>query len=331
MIAAVAPGCGLGCSRSTLPASLSDAEYWRLSTELSEPPGEFTHSDNLVSNEIYYVHTIRRLRARGGVYIGVGPEQNFSYIARLEPDMAFIVDIRRENRNLHFMYKALFELSSDRADFVSRLFSRARPPGLSAATSVADLFEAYATVHGEPRLYENTLAMIRERLTSVRRFALTEQDLEWIAEVLHAFYSDGPEIHYGRRLSRDAARPSYRALMTATDTSGVPRSYLASEDAFSFVKSLHARNAVVPVVGDFAGPQAIRGIGEYVRQHKAVVDAFYGSNVEVYLNRQRAATFCANLATLPYASGTPFIDNKGMQLLSAKLRSCPGAGVQPGR
>jgi hypothetical protein len=329
MVAAVAPGCGLGFSRSTIPATLSDAEFWRLSTALSEPPGEFTHSDNLVSNEIYYVHTIRRLRARGGVYIGVGPEQNFSYIARLEPDMAFIVDIRRENRNLHFMYKALFELSSNRADFVSRLFSRGRPPGLSAATSVADLFEAYATVRGEQRLYEHTLAMIRERLTSVRRFALTEQDLEWIAEALHAFYSDGPAIHYGRTLSGDAARPSYRALMTGSDTSGVPRSYLATEDAFSLVKSLHARNAIVPVVGDFAGPHALRSVGDYARQHKAVVGAFYASNVEVYLNRQKAATFCGNLASLPYASGTPFIDNKAMQPLSAKLRSCSRL-VDPG-
>ena len=69
-------------------------------------------------------------RPSGGVYIGVGPEQNFSYIARLRPAMAFIIDIRRENLNLHLFYKALFEVSSDRADFVSRLFSRPRPTGI---------------------------------------------------------------------------------------------------------------------------------------------------------------------------------------------------------
>ena len=102
----VAVACGAG-SRSA-PAQLSDEEFWNLSTRLSEPPGAFRHSENLVSNEELFPHTIRLLRARGGVYIGVGPEQNFSYIARIRPSMAFIIDIRQENRNLHLLYKALF-------------------------------------------------------------------------------------------------------------------------------------------------------------------------------------------------------------------------------
>ena len=66
------------------------------------------------------------------VYLGVGPEQNFTYIAALKPAMVFIVDVRRGNLQLHLMYKALFELSADRADFVARLFSKERPAGLTA-------------------------------------------------------------------------------------------------------------------------------------------------------------------------------------------------------
>src|SRR5687768_15316784 len=174
------PGCGSVFRRSTLPANLTDQEFWRLSTELSEPPGAFTHSDNLVSNETYFVHTIRRLRQRGGVYIGVGPEQNFSYIARLRPAMAFIVDIRRENRDLHLMYKALFELSADRAEFLARLFSRPRPPGLGPATPVTDLFAAYSNVRGDVRVYEQNVRSIREQLVDRHKFALSAHDLEWI-------------------------------------------------------------------------------------------------------------------------------------------------------
>jgi hypothetical protein len=229
------------------------------------------------------------------------------------------------------MYKALFEVSADRAEFVSRLFSRARPHGLSSGTSVAELFDAYARVPASSQMYEDTVARIRERLSQSRGFALTAQDFDWIAQALRAFYSDGLEIRYGRTEPLDAIRPSYRVLMTATDTGGIARSYLASEDAFAFVKDLHSRNAIVPVVGDFSGAHALRGIGDYVRQHHDVVEAFYGSNVEVYLNRQRAAAFCANLAALPYTSRTPFIDNKGMQLLSVKLRSCLRPRSQPGR
>jgi hypothetical protein len=307
--------------RSTVP-SLSDEEFWRLGTDLSEPPGAFTHSDNLVSNEPLFVHTIRRLRPRGGFYIGVGPEQNFSYVARLRPELAFIIDIRRENLNLHLLYKALFEASADRAEFVSRLFSRERPAGLGPTTSVQDLFAAYAMVRPSATLYEQNLRQIRERLADAHRFPLTEDDAASIERALHAFYSDGPDIHYGRSLPPDAAGPSYRALMTATDIGGESRSYLATEEGFAFVKDLQARNAIVPVVGDFAGPRAIRRTGDYIRQRDGVVEAFYGSNVEVYLNRGKAAAFCENLATLPYASRTAFINSKGMQTLTSKLRSC---------
>jgi hypothetical protein len=42
----------------------------------------------------------------------------------VKPKIAFIVDIRRQNLIEHLMYKALFELSADRAEFISRLLSR---------------------------------------------------------------------------------------------------------------------------------------------------------------------------------------------------------------
>ena len=63
----------------------------------------------------------------GGVYLGVGPEQNFTYIAAIRPKIAFITDIRRGNLQLHLMYKALFELSADRAEFVSLSLHEASP------------------------------------------------------------------------------------------------------------------------------------------------------------------------------------------------------------
>ena len=53
----------------------------------------------------------------GGVYLGVGPDQNFTYILALQPKIAFIIDIRRQNMLQHLMYKALIEISKDRADF----------------------------------------------------------------------------------------------------------------------------------------------------------------------------------------------------------------------
>ena len=318
--------CGSSARRGTLPTALTDEEFWSLSATFSEPAGEFAHSDNLVSNEAHFVHTVRMLNTMGGVYIGVGPEQNFSYIARLRPAMAFVIDIRQQNRDLHLMYKALFELSADRADFVSRLFSRERPAGLGPGTSVQQLFAKYDTVRPAERLYEETAGMVRERLAGAHGFPLSTGELAGIAATLHRFYAEGPDINYGPPLPGDVPDPSYRSLMTAIDISGQSGSYLATEGRFTFVKDLHAKNLIVPVVGDFAGPRAIRSVGGYVREHAATVSAFYGSNVEVYLSRQQTVAFCRNLATLPYYSRTWFIGSKGMRAFPSKLETClPGA------
>ena len=317
--------CGRNAERSTLPERLTDEQFWDLSTRLSEPAGPFAHSENLVSNEPFFVHAIRMLRPAGGVYIGVGPEQNFSYIAGLRPEMAFIIDIRRENRNLHLLYKALFELSDDRAEFLSRLFSRARPTGVASGASAGDLFTAYAQSQPDSRIYDENLRVVRERLLDVHGFALVSQDLEWIGYTLRAFYSDGPQIHYGRLRPRDAPGPSYRVLMTARDVAGQSRSFLASENGFGFVKGLHARNLIVPVVGDFSGPHAIRRTAEYIRQHHAIVSGFYGSNVEVYLIREARRAFCNSLGTLPHDSTSWFIGSKSVERLESKMKSCaPG-------
>ena len=312
-------------SSSTLPRTLSDAQFWDLSTTLSEPAGTFTHSENLVSNETDFVHAVRALRPAGGVYIGVGPEQNFSYIARLRPAMAFIIDIRRENRNLHLLYKALFELSHDRADFLSRLFSRERQADGATRRTVRDLFSALDAAKPSPQLYDATLQLVRARLLDSHRLPLVPQDVEWIAYALRAFYTDGPAIHYARSRPRDAPGPSYELLMTARDIGGESRSYLASDAAFAVVQDLHVRNLIVPVVGDFAGPDAIRRTANYIREHHATVTAFYGSNVEVYLTRERTRAFCNSLAAISYDPRSWFIGSKDMQPLEAKIKTCaPG-------
>src|SRR4029079_17735778 len=157
-----------------LPARLTDAEFWTLVTDLSEPGGTF-RSENLLSNEARFQFVIPDLVdgiRPGGVYLGVGPEQNFTYIAAVKPSIAFIVDIRRGNLDLHLMYKALFELSSDRAYFVSRLFSRPRPEGLKSASTAEDIFDAYARAQPSEALYRENLKAIERLLVEKHGFAL---------------------------------------------------------------------------------------------------------------------------------------------------------------
>src|SRR5262249_38625920 len=104
----------------TQPDRLSASQFSRLVPETSQGDG-FFRSDNFVSNETSYLHIVDKLEqlgAKGGAYVGVGPEQNFTYIAKVRPRIAFIVDIRRQAVLQHLMYKALFHLSANRAEFL---------------------------------------------------------------------------------------------------------------------------------------------------------------------------------------------------------------------
>ena len=294
----------LGAQSAGLPERLSDQEFWALSQESSEPGGYFRAADitNLTSNELRFLEVIPDLSARvkpGGVYLGVGPEQNYTYIAAIRPKLAIIFDIRRGNLDLQLMYKALFELARDRADFVSLLFAKPRPAGLGPGSTAHEIFSAFASSDTSRALYEKTLAAIKERLTRTRALLLPERDWEGIETIYQTFYMSGFYVR---------ASPSYWDLMAATDAAGVMRSYLATEDRFAFVKDLQSRNLVVPVVGNFAGPKAIRAIGQYLKARRATVSAFYLSNVEQYLAQDGIwNAFCQNVATLPLDPSSTFI------------------------
>ncbi len=323
LVAAIVTLTCAGCTATpSSVAGLDDQAFWTLGDALSEPPRRFDQPDNLVSNETLYAEFVRLIRQRGGAYIGVGPEQNFSYIARIEPDIAFIVDIRQDNRNLHLMYKALFEEAETRAQFVSRLFSRPAPVGLAREATVADLFAAFDASPASADLLQQTKRLVRERLIETRGFQLTDGDLQSIDDALDVFHADGPAIRYGRALPPSDTRPSYRTLMTRADLWGNAQSYLSSEKAYATVKRLHSNNLIVPVVGDFAGPHTLRRIGEYLRSRGQTLSAFYASNVEVYLTRTKRRTFCASLETIPHDDETHFIGNRRLLTLPSKLQAC---------
>ncbi len=312
-VAILLPGAHAGARQAaSLPAELGNTEYWSLITELSEPNG-FFRSDNLVSNEIHFQTIIPELVSTtrpGRVYLGVGPEQNFTYIAALKPRMVFLVDVRRGNLHTHLMYKALFELSKDRGDFVSLLFSKPRPKELTARSTARDLFSALLPVETSESAYKANLEAIRTHLTRTRALPLTDDDLRGIEYVYYQFYWFGPGLTYSSSTS-GAGRGNfvnYQSLMVTDDGRGTARSFLASEEHFQFIKTLHARNLIVPVVGNFAGPKALRAVGAWIKARQALVSAFYLSNVEQYLSQDGLwLTFCGNVATLPLDETSTFI------------------------
>ena len=250
---------------------------------------------------------------RAASYLGVGPEQNFTYIAALKPRIAFIVDVRRGNRDLHLMYKALFELAADRAEFVSLLFSRAKPADLPKDATPAELFAAFDAVTPVEADYERNLARIKERLVETHHLPLSSEELKGIEYVYSSFFRYGPGIGYSSsRSGRVGVGTTYATLMRMTDAAGVMRSFLANEASFEVVKRLEAANLIVPVVGNFSGPKALRAVAAWLRDRNAKVSAYYLSNVEDYLSRDNTwLDFCRNAATLPLAEKSTFIRSGG--------------------
>jgi hypothetical protein len=238
--------------------------------------------------------------------MGVGPEQNFTYMWALQSKMGFVIDIRRQNMLEILMLKALFEISPTRADYVANLFSKRHPTGIDAGTNVKALMAAFAAAPSEG-LAKNQQA-VRDSLAR-HGFTLSAEDLTRIAFVQETFNRGGLGIvaEYSSPGSPSGVPVTFVDLMTATDRSGQPWSFLSTEAAYQYIRELHRKNLIIPLVGDFAGPSAIRKVGDYVRQRNSNVGTFYMSNVEYYLSGSTMKAFQANLATLPIDASSMLI------------------------
>jgi len=347
---AAATGAKNAPATPEIPARLSDSTFWRLVTDFSEPGG-FFRSDNFVSNETsfqYVIPELQRSTRQGGVYLGVAPDQNFTYLVALKPRIAFIVDIRRQNMIHHLMYKAMIEMAPDRAGFMSLLFARARPKGLDTDVTAEVLFSAFGAEPADTLLFTKNLATVTEWLMKHHGFTLSAADLQSLDYVYRAFVTAGPDITYafpnggGRGFGR---WPSFAQLMLETDGQGANRAYLANEANYRVLKEMETNNLIVPLVGNFSGDKTLRTVGRYLKDHGATVTAFYTSNVEQYLFQQGDdwQRFYGNVATLPLDSTSTFIrslsngngfrpgspNSRSIQLLSSMIETLKA--VQDGR
>jgi hypothetical protein len=241
---------------------------------------------------------------KGGVYIGVGPDQNFSYLAAIKPEAVFIVDVRRDNMLLHLLFKALFSLARTRVEYLALLLGR-QVPGELESWKTASIERILSHVE-EAALDARAISAVRARADEaiVRTgVPLSQEDRVTIDRFHRRFIEAGvglrfqstgrpPQNHY----------PTSRDLLLGTDEQGRRSNYLASEEAFQFIKDLQQRDRIVPVVGDLSGPRTIVSIGTRLRQRGQRLSALYASNVEFYLfGDARFDRFVSNLANLPRA------------------------------
>jgi hypothetical protein len=303
------------CSPKSGPApaaAIDFQEFARLMTDLSEPEGYFD-SDNFISNERAYLKILPELRREGisgGAYIGVGPDQNYSYIAQIKPQIAFLIDIRRQNALEHLYFKALFQMSSNRLQYLERLFGKKlnSAPQAPQTCTISTLLRFLDESSSDKEFGEKKLL---EAIQVIRSWNghLSDSDYKSIRFVAQAFMAQGPSLKFTSFNRPPGSQyPSYRELLEETDSEGTQSNYLATEENFLQIKKLHRENRIIPIVGDLGGSYALVHIGDELRRREIALTSFYVSNVEFYLFRGPNWDFyMRNLSSLPRAQNALLI------------------------
>lgn len=294
------------------PEQLTDSAFAALISRVSEPGGYFD-SDNLISNESGFQHPIPRmleLGVAGGAYLGVGPDQNYTYIAHIRPEIAFMVDIRRDALLQHLLYKVLMSRAPGRVEFLCLLLGKPIPGNAVALrrASIPEILEQIDSIPRSKSVSDSISFMVQAVLDSMK-FPLSRYDMQSVVRTYTEFLQWGLDLQYTSS-SRPSRRnyPNFRSLLLATDLSGNQLGYLASDESYQYVRGMHQRNLIVPVTGNLAGAQALKEIGVYLKERGMVVSALYASNVEYYLWRDGIfGGFANNIRLLPMDASSVII------------------------
>lgn len=288
---------------------ISNADFAALIDSMSEPEGYFD-TDNFITNETSYlqvVHTLDENVLSGGVYLGVGPDQNFSYIVHTRPSLAIITDIRRQNMLEHLLLKVLIEEAQDRVDYLCLLLGR-NCENVPRDGGFSELLASVRSAPLSPELLEASILRVRDVLLSDYAIRLTPTDLEQIEYVQRSFARAGLAMRFSSFGRLSSGYPTYEEILLERDRDGTYQNYLATEALFEQLQDFEEENRLIPVVGDFAGPDALRRVGEFLRDNSLEISVFYVSNVEYYLAGLPAwDDYLENLRHLPFRGDAVFI------------------------
>jgi hypothetical protein len=295
-----------------------DQSIARVVADLSEPDAGKA-ADNLVTNEDSFARVsgdLERLAPKGGVSLGVGPDQNFTFVAHSRPTLAFVLDFRRRNALLHFVHKALLALSKDRADYLGRLTART-PRVLPSNPSADELVAAFEGVEMDRARLDATIASVAD---SLRPLNLVN-DNEWADLATIQAKLAGPGLN--ARFLALPMYPTFGRLIRSHDRQDNPAHFLARDDWFQTVRNLQIGDRLIPITGDFAGNQALASLGDWLRRRGLSISVFYASDVEFFLLRSgRFAAYAANLARLPWQEGALLIRTSTREIPHPER--CPG-------
>lgn len=296
--------------------NISPIEFTQMIKSMSEDEVFFV-SENWISNEdryLYVLNLLDKFKINGGVYIGVGPEQNYTYISAVKPDLAFIVDVRNRNTLQHLIYKIIFELADTPADFFSLLFSKPinNSNGPNKHSNINELVNYFKNTPSSRKMYNETLEKIFNVLTIKYHFEITEYYEQLICYTFATIYRHNLNLDYdgSTLLTKGWTWPTFAELLQATDIEGKQRNPFNNILEYQYLKKMHFENRIIPITGDFSGKKTLKSIGLYMKEHNLTLSSFYTSNVERYIFHSPDSTvdeWVDNVKNIPINNTSIFI------------------------
>jgi hypothetical protein len=263
------------------------------------------HMDYLVSNETDYQHVVPFLRQYskpGNVYIGVGPDQNFTYITAVHPAFSFIVDYRTENQLLHYLFKACFELSTTRQEYLSILFSKPLDDHLKKDSCfLSYLLEYFSKASSDEVFFKQNSFLTQERIKNYRKL-ISNKILEIIQKIHRCFFRYNLNLRTRNGITSwlGYPYPTYYDFLSARDRNGACWSFLDDDDRFLWLKRMQYRNKIISLAGDLSGSRTLNTLASFIREKSKKVSVLYVSNSEELLFRYNLfKAYVENIQQLP--------------------------------
>ena len=166
------------------------------------------------------------------------------------------------------------------------------------------ILQAVYTRPVDKAIHDQTLKQMEEHLTKTHGFPMPTDQFRRLASIYEMFYGYGPGITY-QNSNRGNAYPTYWDMQVTDDGQGRNHAYLQTDAAFQAIKRMYEANLIVPVIGNFGGPKAIRAVGAWARAHGGVLYID-----EVNLLEDHLVDLLIDVA----ASGENLVEREGLSL-----------------
>jgi hypothetical protein len=213
----------------------------------------------------------------GGGYVGVGIDQNYSFIAHAKSEWVWLFDYDPTVVRLHHVLRAIVLDSPTRADFVSHF------EAANKDKTLALLSATYAGL-AERAAYREIFGVSRAGLLGYYGHQMAGEIA--IPDITRAPTADPetPERAAGVKIGQDLPDPTY--------------GWLATEEAYQYIRTLYQQGRIKLLKGDMLANNTMQGIAAAAKALNVTVRVYYPSNAPECW--PHTSQYKKNLLALPF-------------------------------